>query len=240
MIVRPITRAKAKEYCSRHPHASSLPNSSKYYMAAYDGYEFLGLAVWGWGVLPQATPKKLFGEGSANEYLELNRFFVVDNAPPNSPSQFLNICAKIIKKHAPQVKWLYTYAAGFQGLVGTIYQAAGYEYIGTQVCSVYYLPKQNKMIHPMSVYHRYKRAKKQDLADIFGGCVEWSGYNFCYIKFLCSTQERQEYIKRANFQIKPYPTKADIKIWTDKNQTIDIDLAKKIPLVKLPTKQMAK
>lgn len=61
MIVKPITRAQAKAYCANHPHASSLPNSSKYYMAAYDKGRFIGLAVWGWGVLPAATPIKLFG-----------------------------------------------------------------------------------------------------------------------------------------------------------------------------------
>lgn len=239
MIVKPITRKQAKDYCSKHPHASSLPNSSKYYMAAYEKGEFLGLAVWGWGVLPQATPKKLFGEGTAKEYLELNRFFVTDKAPKNSPSQFLNICAKIIKKYAPHVKWLYTYAAGFQGLVGTIYKAAGYEYIGTQVCTVYYLPTQGKMIHPMAVYHRYKKARLADLKDIFGDCIEWSGYNFCYIKFICTAQERAEYIKKAKFQLEPYPTKADIKIWDNLGSTIDIEVAKTIPLVKLPTRQMA-
>lgn len=238
MIVRPITRQQAKDYCSKHPHASSLPNSSKYYMAAYIDNKFLGLAVWGYGVLPQATPKKLFGEGNAKEYLELNRFFVVDGAPKNSPSQFLNISAKLIKKHLPSVKWLYTYAAGFQGLVGTIYKAAGYEYIGTQVCSVYYLPKQNKMIHPMSVYHRYKKAKLADLKTIFGDCIEWSGYNFCYIKFICNPIERQAYMDKAKFELKPYPTKADIKIWDNLGSVIDIEYAKTIPLVKLPTRQI--
>lgn len=238
MIVRPISRALAKTYCASHPHASSLPNSSKYYMAAYENGGFLGLAVWGWGVLPAATPKKLFGAGDTTEYLELNRFFVVDGVK-NAASQFLNICAKIIKKYAPHVKWLYTYAAGFQGLVGTIYQAAGYEYIGTQVCTVYYLPKQNKMVHPMAVYHRYKKAKLDDLKQIFGDCIEWSGYNFCYIKFLCSPEEKANYLKKAKFQILPYPTQKDLKIWDNERNTIDIKHAKTVPLVKLSTRQIA-
>lgn len=234
MIVRPITRSEAREICKRHPHASSLPNSSKYYMVAYENNRLLGLAVWGWGVLPAATPKKLFGNGTTNDYLELNRFFVMDDAPPNSPSQFLNICAKIIKKYAPHIKYLYTYAAGFQGLIGTIYQAAGYHYIGKQVCTVYYLPKQNKMIHPMAVYHRYKKARLPQLKKIFGDCVEWSGFNFCYLKFICNDKEKAELMKTAKFEILPkYPTKTDLKVWDNENNTIDIEKAKTIPLVKL-------
>lgn len=161
---------------------------------------------------------------------------MTDDAPKNAASQFLNITARILKKHT-KVKYLYTYAAGFQGLIGTIYQAAGYEYIGTQVCTVYYLPKQGKMIHPMAVYHRYKKAKLADLQKIFGECVEWSGYNFCYIKFICDAKERKRLLSKAKFELKPYPTKKDLVIWDSNKSAIDIEFAKTVPLVKLPTRQ---
>lgn len=241
MIVRPITRQMAKGYCAGHPHASSLPNSSKYYMAAYEGGRFLGLAVWGYGVTPAATPLKLFGRGTTAEYLELCRFFVADGVPKNSPSQFLNITARIIKKHNPAVKYLYTYAAGFQGLIGTIYQAAGYDYIGKQrTQGLIYLPKQNKLIHEMAVYHRYKKGGRLDLLkQIFGDATKWYGYNFCYIKFLCSAEEREAYLRDASFKIQPYPTKEELDIWDGDGKHIDVAIAKKIPLVKLRSRQIA-
>lgn len=236
MIVRPITKEQAVRYCKKHPHAPSLPNSSKYFMAAYrDTGEFLGLAVWGWGIVPAQTPKKLFGDkaGGTDSYLELNRFFVVDDAPVNSASQFLNLSARLIKKHAPNIEWLYTYAAGFQGLVGTIYKAAGYEYLGTTEVKFPYI-KGIGMVHPISLYHRYKKTNPKYLKQIFGDKYSvWQGLNFCYIKFLCSKERRDELLSEGKVSVQQYPTKDDIRIWDGDGNDIDIEFAKTIPIVKL-------
>ena len=149
MIIRPISKAQAVEYCKLHPHAPSMPNSSKYYFAAFCGIKFIGLAVWGWGIVPAQTPKKLFGTGLTSDYLELSRFFILDGSKKNSASKFLNLTAKLIKKYDKNIKYLYTYAAGFQGLIGTIYQAAGYDYIGTITCKFPHI-KGVRLVHPIS------------------------------------------------------------------------------------------
>jgi len=214
-----------------------MPNSSKYFMAAFEGNKFIGLAVWGWGIVPAQTPKKLFGSGTTADYLELNRFFVVDDAPKNSASQFLNLTAKVIKKYDHKVKYLYTYAAGFQGLVGTIYQAAGYYYIGTIECKFPYI-KGVGLIHPISLYHRYKKTSPKYLKKIFGDKLSiLHGLNFCYLKFICSKQEQQELMATARFKIYDrYPNKKDLKIWDNNGNKIDPEVAKTIPIVKLKSK----
>ena len=233
MLVRPVTKKEAVEYCKKHPHAGSLPNSSKYFMAAFENKHFMGLAVWGWGIVPAQTPKKLFGEGTTDEYLELNRFFVVDGSPPNYASKFLNTTARIIKKHDPKVKYLYTYAAGFQGLIGTIYQAAGYDFIGTIKCTFPYIEGVG-LVHPISLYHRYKKISPKYLRTIFGDKYSvWNGLNFCYIKFICNNKEKERLMTKAKFAKQKYPTKADLKIWDIDGNDIDVELAKTVPMVKL-------
>jgi len=146
LVIRPISRHKARQLCESHPHARTLPNSSKYYMAAYIGGRAAGLAVWGYGIRPRHTATTLFGDaGKMAEYLELCRYFVYDWVPKFTASKFLAYTHRVIKKFAPWVKWLYTYAAGFQGLIGTIYQATNYLYIGKHKAdSFIWLPSVNE------------------------------------------------------------------------------------------------
>lgn len=251
-IVKPITRLQAKMYCEKHPHAPSLPNSSKYYMALYINNSFRGLAVWGYGIQPRQLPITLFGKnGNISDYLELCRYFVDnDNVPEHTASKFLAITHRLIKKHT-KVKYLFTYAAGFQGLLGTIYKASGYDYIGKYECRTYYI-KGKGLIHPMSLYHRYHvnthMANKQGLElleKIFNiNPYVWCGYNFKYIYWLCSKQEKDFLMQSARFKIEPLPTKNDIEIWLeDKEGKVerikDLLFAKKVPIIKLKTKRHA-
>lgn len=249
-IVRPITRKEAGRYCELHPHAQTLPNSSKYYFALYINNEFMGLAVWGYGIVPQQTPKTYFGEaGKLEDYLELCRFFVInDKVPEHTASKFLAITHRILKKYT-KVKWLFTYAAGFQGLLGTIYKASGYEYWGAKECRLYYIPENNCLIHPISLWHRYSltefhHAGKKGLPilkEILNtNCYTWCGYNFIYIYWLCNEKEKQNLLKYARHKKEPFPKEDDIKIWLeDENgfvKNIDKTFAKSVPIVKLKSK----
>lgn len=242
LTVTPVGRKKAREICAGHPHAGTLPNSSKYYMMGYLYNRPVGLAVWGYGIVPKGTPKHLFGDaGNVNDYLELCRFFVYDWCPPNTASQFLAATHRIIKKHAPQIKWLYTYAAGFQGMVGYIYKATGYDYIGRTLCQAFmYIPGVG-LIHSIAQWHRWGKQGLKHLKGIFPDAKIWCGYNFRYIFWLCDKKEKAELIRYARFGIQPYPTEEDIEIWTEdvhgKKTPINPAFAKTVPIVKLRSKR---
>ena len=242
-IVKPITRKQAKVICEDHPHAGSLPNSSKYYMALYIDGRRAGLAVWGWGIRPKDTPNKLFnGEVlDVKGYLELCRFFVYDWCPKNTASKFLAITHKIIKKHAPWVKILYTYAAGFQGLIGHIYKAAGYDYLGRKLVgdSQFVYIENIGLIHQISQWHRYGIVGPKNMRKIFSSVpvYGWFGYNFRYMFWLCDKPEKARLLQYAKFQLLPYPTENDLEIWTEDkhgNKTpVTPEFAKTIPIIKL-------
>lgn len=246
LVVRPITRTEAKKWCEDHPHASSVPNSAKYYMAGYLNGKRCGLAVWGYGIVPRQTPTHLFGEnGDIKDYLELCRFFVYDWCPKNTASRFLATTHRIIKKYRPEIKWLYTYAAGFQGLVGYIYKATGYDYIGKVEAGPFtYIPGKG-LIHNISIWHRYGFAPSgskglKRVSDIFGCEVKHlTGYNFRYIYWLCSKAEKAWLMTTANFEIQPYPSEDDMAVWTidghGNKETVPLSEAKQIPIIKLKT-----
>lgn len=246
-IVRPISRDTAQDLCSKHPHAPSVPNSSKYYFRLEIDGKVAGLAIWGWGVVPAVTPSSLFKRGTitTKEYLELCRFFVFDWCEKNTASKFLATTHRLIKKHLPHVKFLFTYAAGFQGLVGYIYQASGYDYIGPVETRDLYVPNVG-LVHPLSLYHRYgsSSTNPKRLAKIFPNCKQWGGYNFRYIYWLCDKETKSRLMSAANFEvIRPYPKEKDIRIWLEDKKSprvpLDPKFAKTIPIVKLKSSRRA-
>lgn len=250
-IVRPIRRDQARALCEDHPHAGTLPNSSRYYMRLDIGGRAAGLAVWGYGVQPAMTPRHLFGDaGRVADYLELCRFFVYDWCPRNTASRFLAVTHRILRKHAPGVKWLYTYAAGFQGMIGHIYKAAGYDYIGTQECGAFTFVPDIGLVHWVSIWHRYGLSigagrhcprTWEALRNLWPGCLEWYGLNFRYIYWLCDKADRRRLLDNATFEVQQYPTLDDLRIWTvgpqGERADVSVAFAKSVPIVKLKTKR---
>jgi hypothetical protein len=245
-----IKRAAAVELCKKHPHAPSMPNSAKIYFALYVNKRFRGLAAWGYGIMPKQMPVTLFGKNYSNnvsDYLELCRFFVDnDNVPQHSASKFLAITHRMLKKNT-NVKWLFTYAAGFQGLIGTIYKASGYQHITPHETRLIYIPSQKALVHPISFWHRYSlpyRAQSKEgiklVKEIYPGAQVWCGHNYRYLYFLCSAEEKSKLLETARFEFMPAPTKEDIKIWLeDENGFVewitDMQLAQHTPIIKLKT-----
>jgi hypothetical protein len=61
-----------------------------------------------------------------NEMLELNRMAFDDYLPRYSESRCIAISIKLIKKNAPQIKWILSFSDGTQCGDGTIYRASGF------------------------------------------------------------------------------------------------------------------
>ena len=62
-----------------------------------------------------------------NEMLELNRMAFDDYLPKYSESRCIAISIKLIKKNAPQIKWILSYSDATQCGDGTIYRASGFK-----------------------------------------------------------------------------------------------------------------
>jgi hypothetical protein len=61
-----------------------------------------------------------------NEYLELNRMAFDDYLPRNSESRCISQSIKLIKKNAPHIKWIISFADGCSCGDGTIYRASNF------------------------------------------------------------------------------------------------------------------
>lgn len=121
----PVTRAEAS-CCVRAWHYSRKPYSKSvlHIGAMLDG-RLCGVMSWGPGV----DTRKLIGliPGTPwDGYLELNRMAFSPALPRCSESRALSVCVRAMRRHAPWLRWLVSFADGAQSGSGTIYRAAGW------------------------------------------------------------------------------------------------------------------
>ena len=73
--------------------------------------------------------------------LELNRMAFDDTLPKNSESRCIAVSIRLIKKNAPHIRWLLSFADGTHCGDGTIYRAAGFKLTGVSTASMIELPE---------------------------------------------------------------------------------------------------
>jgi hypothetical protein len=105
-----------------------------------------------------------------NSFLELNRMAFDSFLPKNSESRCIAITIRMIKKQAPQIKWILSYADGTQCGDGTIYRASGFKLCGINKNSTIYEMKDGS-----------SKAKHGTSKADFSGAKKKEGYQFRYI-----------------------------------------------------------
>lgn len=129
IILRPITRQEADALIKRVHYSGKVVNNSQLHIGVFYQGKLEGAMQLG----PSLDKRKIMGlvEGTGwNEFIELNRMAFSDNLPRNSESRALSIAMKMLRKHAPQLKWVVSFADATQCGDGTIYRAAGFVLTG--------------------------------------------------------------------------------------------------------------
>lgn len=121
----PIPAQTAADLVRRVHYSGKTVRNSQLHIGVYLGTRLEGAMQFG----PPLDKAKLLPlvEGTPwNGMLELNRMAFTDNLPPNSESRALAVALRLIRRHAPHIKWIVTFADGTQCGDGTIYRAAGF------------------------------------------------------------------------------------------------------------------
>ena len=129
IILRPITAQEANALVRRVHYSGKVVNNSQLHIGVFWHGKLEGAMQFG----PSLDKRKIQGlvEGTGwNEFLELNRMAFTDVLPRNAESRALAVAMKLLRKHAPHVKWVVTFADGAQCGDGTIYRAAGFVLTG--------------------------------------------------------------------------------------------------------------
>lgn len=129
IILRPIDRDTANELVRRVHYSGKIVNNSQIHIGVFYNGKLEGAMQFG----PSLDKRKIQGLVSGtlwNEFIELNRMAFTEALPRNSESRALAVAMKLLRKHAPHLKWVVTFADGTQCGDGTIYRAAGFVLTG--------------------------------------------------------------------------------------------------------------
>jgi len=125
IILKPIDRRDADTLIKRVHYSGKTVNNSQLHIGVFYNGKLEGAMQFG----PSLDKRKiqgLVGGTKWHEFIELNRMAFTDELPRNSESRALSIAMKLIRKHAPQIKWVITFADATQCGDGTIYRASGF------------------------------------------------------------------------------------------------------------------
>lgn len=123
--LRVIPSKIGNEFIKRHHYSHKVVNNSLLHFGAFLDGKLHGVLSYG----PSLDKSKIqpLVEGTGwNEFLELNRMAFDDYLPRNSESRCISQSLKLIKKNAPQIKWVISFADGCSCGDGTIYRASNF------------------------------------------------------------------------------------------------------------------
>jgi hypothetical protein len=129
IIVKVIPSKVANEFVKQHHYSGKcVPNSSLHFGCFLDD-KLHGVLSYGTSMDKRKILPLVTGTGW-NDMLELNRMAFDNYLPKYSESRCIAITIKLIKKNAPQIKWILSYSDGTQCGDGTIYRASGFHLTG--------------------------------------------------------------------------------------------------------------
>ena len=123
--LRVIPSKIANAFMRKHHYSGKVVNNSNLHFGAFLHGDLHGVMSYG----PSLDKSKIIGlvEGTGwNNFIELNRMAFDDYLPRNSESRCISQSIKLIKKNAPQVKWIISFADACSCGDGTIYRASNF------------------------------------------------------------------------------------------------------------------
>ena len=132
IIVKVIPSKIANEFVKKHHYSGKVvPNSTLHFGCFLDD-KLHGVMSYG-NSMDKSKVKSAVENTGWNEFIELNRMAFDDYLPKYSESRCISISIKLIKKNAPHIKWIVSFADGSQCGDGTIYRASGFHLIGLKI-----------------------------------------------------------------------------------------------------------
>jgi hypothetical protein len=132
IIVKVINSKVANQFVKKHHYSGKVVNMSNLHFGCFLDDKLHGVMSYGSpmdkrNVLPLVDSGVDSFNKRWNEMLELNRMAFDDYLPKYSESRCIAISIRLIKKNAPQIKWLLSYSDATQCGDGTIYRASGFK-----------------------------------------------------------------------------------------------------------------
>lgn len=199
IVVKVIPSNIANEFIIKHHYSKKKVNNSKLHFGVFLDNQLHGVMSYG-SSLQKSRMVGLVEGTKWNEFLELNRMAFDDVLPRNSESRAISQSIKLIKKNAPHIKWIISFADGCQCGDGTIYRASNFILTDIKKNEALFKLPNGEIKHQVSIQSQPKKPLKElngkCLYDISGGTYsikKWQeiskaellkGYQLRYIYFI--------------------------------------------------------
>lgn len=169
----------ANPFIKKHHYSGKVVNNSCLHFGAFLDGKLHGVMSYG----PSLDKSKIQGlvrDTGWNQFLELNRMAFDEYLPRNSESYCIGKSLRLIKKNAPQIKWVISFADGCSCGDGTIYRASNF--VLTAIKENYNLVElpSGEKIHKMTLESNPTTPRKEldgkSYYDITGGKFDFKKY----------------------------------------------------------------
>lgn len=179
VVIKVIPAQIAVPFIKAHHYSGKVVQNSCLHFGAFLDGELHGVMSFG----PSLDKGNMLGlvKGTGwNEFLELNRMAFDDVLPRNSESRCLSIALKLIKKNAPQIKWVISFADGCSCGDGTIYRAANFILTDIKKNDALCLLPNGDKVHKMTLHSQPMKPRPElggrSFYDVTGGRYSWNKY----------------------------------------------------------------
>ena len=213
IVIKVIPARVANPFVCKVHYSGKVVQNSQVHFGCFLGGKLHGVISYG----PSMDKSRIIGlvEGTGwNEFLELNRMAFDDYLPRNSESYCIARTLRMLKKNAPQIKWVVSFADGTQCGDGTIYRASNFILTGiTRNSTIIELPDGSTVAGLVLTAHPYtpeaQRAKAicglesgknwPLAAYLSGGARKKEGFMLRYIYFLDPAYRRRLQVPEIPF-----------------------------------------
>lgn len=208
-----------KELITRYHYSKIMPRHTRHRLGLFRDDLLVGVVTFGWGVRPLHTIRKLFPSLTTVDYYEIGKLCVADEEPRNTESQFLSLAIKWLRGREPRLRVLYTWADGFWGKPGYVYQAANFLY-GGFIWTDRYIDADGRLVHPLGsktrgrnmCVARERRTRPSIVEQAQMGWHHYWGKQFRYVYFLCPRHERRGLLAESTVSwTRQYPKTTDLE-----------------------------
>jgi hypothetical protein len=195
--VKVIPSKIANEFVRKTHYSGRIVNTSKLHFGCFLDDKLHGVMSYGSPMIKKNMLGMVSGTGW-NEMLELNRMAFDGYLPKYSESRCIAISIKLIKKNAPQIKWILSFSDSTQCGDGTIYRASGFVLTSIKKNNSLYRLPDGRVINNLNMTGKYMLSdlsKRQDISSAWSynknakiiGAKPVEGFQLRYIYLIDKT-----------------------------------------------------
>lgn len=200
LIIKEIDKNLANKTIKKNHYSKKVYNATYIHLGVFLNDVFVGVLQYGYAMNPASGGSVVEGTG-LDQYLELNRMWLSDDAPRNSESQAISSSIKYIRGKYPKVKWIQSFADERCGGFGIVYQACSFNFYGEHISDFWELDGVVYHNIQMTVSKDSKRyaGEAKKLQENKERAVKMSLRQFRYIKFLDMSWKKKCLLKEKKY-----------------------------------------